>query len=189
VASVAKTQHIRYRQESYVPPANTASEAANAPSERLLHRTRVLEEQLASLRAENGELHRAFAEAAQVQRRLSVPRQFRRGNFDVAGEIFPVHQVSGDLLTSFDLGRQTVLALGDIAGKSFFAGMWFTHITGLVRIFAESLSSPAAVASAINEHLVALQPEPPLTTLFLAFLDWTSGELQCRPSQSTHLAR
>jgi serine phosphatase RsbU (regulator of sigma subunit) len=139
--------------------------------------SRALSEQLAALRREHDGLRREFSEAAQVQRRLSPPCRLRRGLFDIAGEIFPVRHLSGDFLTAFDAGLHTVLGVGDIAGKGGSAGMWFTHLIGLIRIFAGSLKDPAGVAAQINSHLAALQPEAPITSLFLTWADTRTGEL------------
>jgi serine phosphatase RsbU (regulator of sigma subunit) len=137
-----------------------------------------LESELAQLRQERDAVNRAFFEAAQVQRRLSGPRQLRRGSFEIAGELFPVSYLSGDFLSTFDAHGRTFLAIGDLAGKSLSAGMWFTYIVGLIRIYSESLKQPAAVASAINRHCAALRPEPLFGTLFLGSLDQHTGELE-----------
>lgn len=136
-----------------------------------------LEEELASLRRQRDALQRALSDAAQVQRKLSGPRYLRRGDFEIAGENFASQHVSGDLLTAFDVDKRTVFAIGDICGKGLFAGMWFTHLSGLIRIFAGSCPDPAQIATAIHDHFLSLQPEPPLATLFLGCLDSATGEL------------
>ena len=133
-------------------------------------------QQLESLRRDRDLLRLEISEAAQVQRRLSAPCQLRRGFFDIAGEIFPARHLSGDFLAAFDVGSHTVLGVGDIAGKGLSAGMWFTHLVGLIRIFAESLQDPAEVAARINGHLAALRPEAPTATLFLIWADTRTGE-------------
>ncbi|MGE5206022.1 MAG: PP2C family protein-serine/threonine phosphatase [Chlamydiota bacterium] len=135
------------------------------------------QQQIAGLTAERDALQRALADAAQVQRRLGGPRLFRRGDFEIAGESFPAQYVSGDLLTVFEVGGQTMFAIGDICGKGLFAGMWFTHLSGLIRSFAQTCSEPAQIAERINSHLTALPPEPPLATLFLGLLNPHSGQL------------
>ena len=145
--------------------------------EELAARNHAMEAQLSAAHAENDTLHRALLEAAQVQRKLAVPRQIRRGEFEIAGEIFPLRYVSGDVLTVVDVGDRLILAIGDIAGKNLFASMWFTYIIGLIRLFAGSGAQPSAVLQAINQQLVAVQPEPPITTLFLASLDPRTGDL------------
>jgi sigma-B regulation protein RsbU (phosphoserine phosphatase) len=138
---------------------------------------RALSEQLAALRRDHEALHREFSAASQVQRKLSPPCRLRRGRFDIAGEIFPVRHLSGDFLTAFDAGVRTVLGIGDIAGKGGSAGMWFTLMVSLVRVLAGSLDEPAGVATQINDYLAALQPEAPITTLFLAWANTRTGEL------------
>lgn len=158
---------------------DSATALTTAPSlaDALASSRRAPDDQVAALRRERDALQRGLFEAAQVQRRFSARRQLRRGRFDMAGEIFPVRHVSGDFLTVFDAGSETVLSVGDIAGKGLSAGMWFTHMVGLVRIFARSLDGPGAVATAINRHLAELQPDAPITTLFLARIDPQTGEL------------
>jgi sigma-B regulation protein RsbU (phosphoserine phosphatase) len=136
-----------------------------------------MQEELSSLRRQRDALQRALSDAARVQRRLSGPRLLRRGACEIAAENFARHHVSGDLLMAFDLDGRTLLAIGDICGKGLFAGMWFTHLAGLIRIFAAAALDPAQIAAAIHSHFMSLPPEPPLATLFLAWLDSASAEL------------
>jgi sigma-B regulation protein RsbU (phosphoserine phosphatase) len=150
----------------------SGSNSVSAPAQN----SRVANEQLDALRRDRDALWREISEAAQVQRRLSTPCQLRRGSFDIAGEIFPARHLSGDFLAAFDAGFHTVLGLGDIAGKGLSAGMWFTHLVGLVRVFAGSLADPAEVAARINGHLAETRPEAPTTTLFLIRADAQTGE-------------
>lgn len=165
--------HATWPRRSQAPAsARTTGSLAETAAE-----TAVWREQIASLTAQRDLLQRALSEAAQVQRKLSGPRQFRRGDFEIAGESFPAQYVSGDLLTIFDVDGQTMFAIGDICGKGLFAGMWFTHLSGLIRVLAEECSDPAQIAARINSHLAALPPEPPLATLFLGRLDPRIGEL------------
>lgn len=143
----------------------------------VLSDSRAVEEELGALRQDRDALQLECLEAARVQHRLYAPRHLRRGELDIACEMFPRHHVSGDFLTAFDAGSHTVLGVGDIAGKGFSAGMWFTHLVGLIRLFAGSLDDPASVAAAINSHLASLGPEAPITTLFLAWIDAHAGRL------------
>ena len=126
-------------------------------------------------------LRQDLIEAAQVQRRLNGPRELRRGKYEIACETFPVRHISGDFCTVFDVGHRTVFALGDIAGKGLTAGMWFTQVVSTVRIHAGSKSDPAEAMTAINRDLCSLRSEPPLSTIFLGNLDWSSNVLTyCR---------
>jgi len=140
-------------------------------------RIRALEEQLESLRREHDELRRTMFEAAQVQRRLCGPRHLRRASFEIATEIFPVRHLSGDFAGVFDLGADLVVALGDIAGKGLQAALWFTHLVGLLRLHLRGQGDPAAALQAVNRDLCNAKSALPLTTLFLARLDPSTGEI------------
>jgi sigma-B regulation protein RsbU (phosphoserine phosphatase) len=157
----------------------TAPAKAKARSDRSQagDRTRALEERIAGLEREQNDLRQALFGAAQLQRKLCATRDLRRGRFEIASELFPVRHISGDFYNVMDLGAQLGLAVGDIAGKGMIAGLWFSHLVGLVRMHAESLGEPDGVARAINRHLCAMQPEPPMAAMFLARLDVESGEL------------
>ncbi|MGA3090173.1 MAG: PP2C family protein-serine/threonine phosphatase [Terriglobales bacterium] len=140
-------------------------------------RNRVLEEQLATLRREHDDLLQTMYEAAQVQRKLCGPRLLHRPPFEIAGEIFPVRHLSGDFISVFELGPDLVFAIGDIAGKDLSAGMWFTHVVGMIRLQVESLGDPAAALSAINRNLLLTRLEMPLTTVLVGRLNLHTGEV------------
>ena len=122
-------------------------------------------------------LYREMFEGQQVQRRLSGPPRLRRGQFEIASEIFPVQRFPGDFVSIFDCGDSTILALGDIAGKGLAAAMWATHVMGLVRTYSTSLGSPEAVLAAINRDLCSMNAGVPITTMVLARFDWRRQEL------------
>ena len=138
---------------------------------------RALRDQLDSLRHEHDGLSRALYEAAQVQRRLCGPRQWRAGSYEFAGEIFPVRHLSGDFITVLELEGDLVFAIGDIAGKGLMAGIWFTYVVGMIRQHISALGDPGAALSAVDHDLVLSGLEIPLTTLFLARLNLRSGEI------------
>ena len=140
-------------------------------------RARVLEDQLAAVRRDHESLQHAMYEAAQLQRKLCGLRLLRRGPYTVASEIFPVHQLSGDFTCVFEHKDDLVFAIGDITGKGLAAGMWFTHIVGLVRLQVESLKDPAAALSAINRDLLLGRLGLPMTTMFLARLNPCTGDV------------
>src|SRR5215475_12748448 len=76
------------------------------------------------LQRDYAELNAAIFEAAQVHRRLCAPTLVRHGAFDVASEIFAVRHLPGDFFSVEQTNEGLVLALGDIGGKGFAAGMW-----------------------------------------------------------------
>jgi sigma-B regulation protein RsbU (phosphoserine phosphatase) len=140
-------------------------------------RNRALEEQLENLRREHDELLRTMFEAAQLQRRLCGPRHLRRKSCEIATEIFPVRHLSGDFAGVFDWGADLVLALGDIAGKGLQAALWFTHLVSVLRLHLMAHRDPAAALQAVNRDLCGAKTAPPLTTLFLARLNPSTGEI------------
>jgi sigma-B regulation protein RsbU (phosphoserine phosphatase) len=138
---------------------------------------RALEEELATLRAEQAKLRQGIFEAAQVQRRLCAPRELLWGEYEIAGEIFPVRHLSGDFFKALDLGSALGLAVGDIAGKGLSAGLWLTHLLGLLERSARRHEDPTAAVAEINRELCKVQGEPPMTALFLARIEAEGSEL------------
>ena len=129
----------------------------------------LLQEQIASISAERDSLQRSLFEAAQVQRRLCSRHRVRDEQHDVAGELFPVRHLSGDFLCVINLDDRKLIGVGDISGKGLAAGMWLTHLVGMLNSYGRQLSNPADVAHAMNRELCQLQSVP-LVTLFLCCL-------------------
>jgi sigma-B regulation protein RsbU (phosphoserine phosphatase) len=133
--------------------------------------------ELATARSELAEVQRELYEAAQMQRRMSGPRVLRRGEYEIAAEMFPIQHLSGDFYSIIDAGETTLFAIGDIAGKGLKAGMWFTHLLGLARMYAESIADPGEALAAINRQMCRANFPPPLTSLYLAQPYWMTGEV------------
>jgi sigma-B regulation protein RsbU (phosphoserine phosphatase) len=138
---------------------------------------RALEEELAILRREQSKLYRGIFEAAQIQRRLCAPRQFRSGEFDVAGEIFPVRHLSGDFFKVMELDSALGIVVGDIAGKGLSAGIWLPHLVSLIHRCARAHRDPAEAIAEANRELCSGYGEPPLVALFFARIDLEDGEI------------
>jgi serine phosphatase RsbU (regulator of sigma subunit) len=149
------------------------------PNQGTGHRTRhrELEMKLAALQKDYADLHTALFEAAQVHRRLCAPRLVRQGNFEIASEIFAVRQLPGDFFTAQESSHGVILALGDICGKGLAAGMWVTHLAGLVGVHTAADPQPQVVATAVNRDFCRMSPVP-LASLFLAKLDPFTGNLE-----------
>jgi serine phosphatase RsbU (regulator of sigma subunit) len=130
-----------------------------------------LEQRLEKLQQHYAELNTAIFEAAQVHRRLCAPSFVRRGGFDVASEIFAVRHLPGDFFTVEDTREGLILALGDIGGKGLAAGMWVTHVVGLLRSHTAVSSDPEKIVAGINRDIARLSFVEPLTSLFVARLD------------------
>src|SRR5258706_6612576 len=146
---------------------------ADGDSEKVL----ALEEQLAALRQEQSKLHRGIFEAAQIQRRLCAPRQFSSGQFEVAGEIFPVRHLSGDFFKVMELGSALGILVGDIAGNGLSAGIWLPHLVSLIHRCARAHPDPADAIAQANRELCAGYGEPPLVAVFFARIDLEDGTI------------
>jgi serine phosphatase RsbU (regulator of sigma subunit) len=144
---------------------------------KLAENSRSVREELDALRREQAKLQQAIYEAAQVQRRLCAPRELVSGEFEIAGEIFPVRHLSGDFFKVMQLDSVLGLALGDIAGKGLTAGIWQAHLMGLMQRAAGGHSDPADAVAEVNRELCLDQDERPLTALFFARLDPQCSEL------------
>ena len=134
-------------------------------------------QELDAVRREHAKLQQAIYEAAQIQRKLCAPRELAWGEFEIAGEIFPVRHLSGDFFKVMELGSALGLTVGDIAGKGLSAGIWQAHLMGLIRRSARNHSDPAAAVAEVNRELCQDQDEPPIAALFFARLDPQENEL------------
>ncbi len=132
---------------------------------------------LETLQRDYAELNAAIFEAAQVHRRLCAPSLVRRGAFDVASEIFAVRHLPGDFFSVEETRDGLVLALGDIGGKGLAAGMWVTHLIGLIRTHTAANSDPEAIVGGVNRDMSRLSEVEPLSTLFVARLNSDTGDL------------
>jgi sigma-B regulation protein RsbU (phosphoserine phosphatase) len=147
------------------------------PATLLKDSSRSQQQDLEALRREHAKLQQAIYEAAQVQRRLCSPRELVWGEFEIAGEIFPVRHLSGDFFKVMQLDGALGLVVGDIAGKGLSAGIWQAHLMDLVQRCSVTHSHPADAVAAVNRELCLNQSEPPITALFFARLDPVRNEL------------
>ena len=136
-----------------------------------------IDSRLETLQRDYAALHTAIFEAAQVHRRLCAPSLVRHGAFDVASEIFAVRHLPGDFFSVEQTRDGLVLALGDIAGKGLAAGMWVTHLVGLIRTHTAASSDPETIVAGVNRDTARLSEIEPLSSLFVARLDSTCGKL------------
>jgi len=135
------------------------------------------EARLQTLQRDYAELNAAIFEAAQVHRRLCAPSLVRHGAFDIASEIFAVRHLPGDFFCVEETSDGLVLALGDIGGKGLAAGMWVTHLVGLIRTYTAVSSDPEAIVAGVNRDTARLSSIEPLSSLFVARLDSVTGRL------------
>lgn len=136
-----------------------------------------LQEDVFSLLRERADLHAQVFEAAQIQRKLGGPRALRSGDMQFASEVFAARFLSGDFTTLSQDGPRVLTVLGDIAGKGIAAGMWFTHLAGLLQSYGRPDADPSRIAAEINRHLCYLRPVAPFVTAFFALIDCERGKL------------
>jgi serine phosphatase RsbU (regulator of sigma subunit) len=136
-----------------------------------------LEDEVYSLLQERVDLHTQLFDAVQIQRKLSGPRILRCGDLQFASEVFAARFLSGDFATFSQDGSKVLAVLGDIAGKGVAAGMWFTHLAGLLQSYGRPDVDPARIASEINRHLCYLRPLAPFVTALIAQIDCDSAAL------------
>ena len=129
------------------------------------------------LQQDYAELNAAIFDAAQVHRRLCAPRIVHHGAFDVASEIFAVRHLPGDFFSVEETREGLVLALGDIGGKGLAAGMWVTHLIGLLRTHTAANSDPETIVAKVNNDIARLVAVEPLSSLFVARLNSITGQL------------
>ena len=168
-----RASEAKSRQVMLAISASASNAAGRTPKENI----QAVKDELDAVRREQAKLQQAIYEAAQVQRRLCAPRELTRGEFEIAGEIFPVRHLSGDFFKVMELDLVLGLALGDIAGKGLTAGIWQTHVLGLIQRSAQSHSDAAEAVAEVNRELCEDQDERPLTALFFARLDPQANEL------------
>jgi len=151
-----------------------AAEESNDDAQRV----RDLQTEIAELRRTQAGIYRSFFEAAQVQRRLCAPREVRMGDFEIAGEIFPVRHLSGDFFKVIELDGALGVIVGDVAGKGLLAGIWMPHLVSLLHSNALAYANPAQVVARANRELCTGCGQPPLVAAFFARIDLRDGAVE-----------
>src|SRR6266478_2489773 len=136
-----------------------------------------VKQELDAVRREQAKLQQAIYEAAQIQRKLCAPRELVWGEFEIAGEIFPVRHLSGDFFKVMELDSALGVTVGDIAGKGLSAGIWQAHLMRLIRRCARTHPDPAVAVAQVNAELCQDQDESPIAAMFFARLDLQKNEL------------
>jgi len=154
--------------------------AATVKAPEVPEQAQFLADQLAALQRDHAALQQAIFEAAQVQRRLCAPRELIWRDYEVAGEIFPVRHLSGDFFKVIELGAALGIVVGDIAGKGFTAGIWQTHLMGLIHQAARRHANPADAVAEVNRELCQDHAaDRPIMALFYARIDGKNNLRYC----------
>lgn len=170
---IGNSQFAEQRNADGLEIHQVSSTTENEPGETI----QSVKEQLNVIRRDQAKLQQAVYDAAQIQRKLCAPRELVWGEFEIAGEIFPVRHLSGDFFKVLQHESAIILTLGDIAGKGMAAGIWQAYVMALVQRHARVHSDPAIATAEINRELCEDQSERPMTALFLARIDPRTNDL------------
>lgn len=112
---------------------------------------------------------------------LSSEQQLNEAStdLDLGVVLVPTREVAGDLYDCIRLaGNRHLLCVGDVSGKGMPAALLMSTCLSLVRAYSEVIDSPSAIMRRLNRRLCQNNPSCAFTTLFLASLDSSSGELR-----------
>ena len=85
--------------------------------------------------------------------------------------------LSGDFFKVMKFRSALGLALGDIVGKGLTAGIWQTHVMGLLHRAAHRNVNPGRALAEVNRNLCRDEEQPPLAALFFARINARTNEL------------
>jgi len=98
--------------------------------------------------------------------------------FELHADLTPAREVGGDLYDFFLVGPDRLLFLvGDVSGKGVPAALFMAVAKTLVKGIAEQESDPAEILAKVNRELCVDNESLLFVTMFLAILDFSTGEL------------
>ena len=98
--------------------------------------------------------------------------------FELHAALEPAWEVGGDLYDFFLIGPERLLFLvGDVSGKGVPAALFMAVTKTLVKGIAEQEADPAEILSKVNKELCVDNESLLFVTMFLAILDFGTGEL------------
>src|SRR5215211_4616266 len=127
-------------------------------------------------------------ERERVEQELRVARRIQQGSlpkevptlegWQIAPYYQPAREVGGDFYEFLELDDGRVgFVVGDATGKGVPAALMMSTTCGMLRLAAQSYSSPGEMLQRVNEALVADIPPSTFVTCFYAMLDPQSGHL------------
>jgi sigma-B regulation protein RsbU (phosphoserine phosphatase) len=98
--------------------------------------------------------------------------------FELHAALLPAWEVGGDLYDFFLVSENKLLFLvGDVSGKGVPAALFMAVTKTLVKGIAEQESDPADILAKVNRELCVDNESMLFVTMFLAILDFTTGEM------------
>ena len=134
------------------------------------------------------ELEQERIERERIEQELRVARRIQQASlpkevpqlegWQIAPFYQPAREVGGDFYDFHLLSDGRVgLAVGDATGHGIPAALVMSTTSGMLRLAAQSYSSPGEMLQRVNEALVADIPPSTFVTCFYAILDLQSGHL------------
>jgi sigma-B regulation protein RsbU (phosphoserine phosphatase) len=112
--------------------------------------------------------------AAELQRRVLPAAPPRRDDVEVAGVTVPALEVGGDYYDFVGRGPDLYVAVGDVSGKGFNAGLVMMMARSSLLPLIQAHSGSAEILTALNRRLV----DDTMTETFMSFLllRWVADE-------------
>jgi serine phosphatase RsbU (regulator of sigma subunit)/predicted ester cyclase len=134
------------------------------------------------------ELEQERIQRERIEQELQVARRIQQASlpkdvptlegWEIAPFYQPAREVGGDFYDFHLLSDGRVgLAVGDATGHGIPAALVMSTTSGMLRLAAQSYSSPGEMLQRVNEALVADIPPSTFVTCFYAILDLQSGHL------------
>ena len=101
-----------------------------------------------------------------------------RKEVDLHAVLYPARQVGGDLYDYFIRDNCLYFAIGDVSGKGIPASLLMASTISLMRSFIADHSSPAQMASFLNNSIAERNEADMFVTLFIGKLELNSGQMK-----------
>jgi sigma-B regulation protein RsbU (phosphoserine phosphatase) len=110
-----------------------------------------------------------------------LPRDFpafpERPEFDLHALLTPAREVGGDFYDFFLLDEDHIcLVVGDVSGKGVPAALFMAVTQTMIKTAAKGDFSPASIVTRVNDALSSDNPTSMFVTLFLAIIDFRTGQ-------------
>ena len=139
---------------------------------------------------ENSRLHQDLLVKERMQRDLAMAREIQMGylpqhpvqlsggTVDLAAQLHPALEISGDFYDYFPLdGYRLAFAVADVSGKGMPAALFMTIVHALGRHLALTASGPADLLSRINDAIARDNPNFMFVTMVFGIYDASSGRV------------
>lgn len=119
-------------------------------------------------------------EQARVTQLALLPQSFPDfPSIRIAAKYFPMQETGGDFYDVIHLGNDKVgLVVADVTGHGVSAALISAMISGLVKTFSSSDTSPSTTMGAVNQTLYEKIPEDKFATAFYGIFDQKSKILR-----------